>query len=149
MSGGYDAAMTDAVPVRSMKQLFELALRLEPPWRVASSEFDFVRRRVDLRLGFRAGSRFPCPRCERACPAVEFTEGTWRQPDMMAFEAFVTARLPSVRCPEHGDGAVTPSWASDHVSLRDLIRNADADPLDAPPAHRSSARNRPRKSSGR
>ncbi len=25
------------------------------------------------------------------------SRGTWRQPDMMAFEAFVTARLPSVR----------------------------------------------------
>jgi hypothetical protein len=40
-----------------MKQLFELALQLEPPWRVAKSDIDFERRRVDLRLGFRAGSR--------------------------------------------------------------------------------------------
>jgi hypothetical protein len=111
-----------------MKQLFELALQLEPPWRVVSSDFDFARRRVDLRLGFRAGSRFPCPQCGRACQAVEFTEGTWRQPDMMAFEAFIAARLPSVRCPKHGDVALTPSWASDHASLRDLIRDANTDP---------------------
>jgi transposase len=75
-----------------MKQLFELALQLEPPWRVVSSDIDFDRRRVDLSLGFRAGSRFPCPQCGRACPAFEFTEGTWRQPDMVAFEAFVKAR---------------------------------------------------------
>lgn len=121
-----------------MKQLFELALQLEPPWRVVSSDLDFERRRVDLRLGFRAGSRFPCPQCGRACEAVEFTEGTWRQPDMMAFEAFVTARLPSVRCAEHGDVALTPSWASDHVSLRDLIRNGNADQLRDTHAHRSS-----------
>ena len=95
MSGGYHARLlTDGVPVRSMKQLFELALRLEPPWRVVSSDFDFERRRVDVSLGFRARSRFPCPHCGRACQAVEFTEGTWRQPDVMAFEAFVTARLP-------------------------------------------------------
>ncbi|MGA2930186.1 MAG: hypothetical protein ABSG43_30185, partial [Solirubrobacteraceae bacterium] len=87
--------MTDGVPVRSMKHLFELALQLEAPWRVVSSEIDFERRRLDLRLGFRAGSRFPCPHCGRTCQAVEFTEGTWRQPDMIGFEAFVTARLPS------------------------------------------------------
>jgi hypothetical protein len=37
-------SLTDGVPVRSMKQLFELALRLEPPWRVVSSDFDFERR---------------------------------------------------------------------------------------------------------
>ena len=102
---------------------FELALQLEPPWRVVSSDLDFARRRVDLRLGFRAGSRFPCPQCGRACQAIEFTEGTWRQPDMMAFEAFVTARLPSIRCPEHGDVALMPPWASDHVSLQALIRD--------------------------
>lgn len=121
-----------------MKQLFELALQLEPEWRVVSSDLDFARRRVDLRLGFRAGSRFPCPQCGRACEAVEFTEGTWRQPDMMAFEGFVTARLPSVRCPEHGDVALTPSWASDHVSLRDLIRNGNADQLRDTHAHLAS-----------
>ena len=149
MSGRYHGeSLTDGVPVRSMKQLFELALQLEPPWRVVSSDLDFARRRVDLRLGFRAGSRFPCPQCGRACEAVEFTEGTWRQPDMMAFEAFVTARLPSVRCAEHGDVALTPSWASDHVSLRDLIRNGNADQLRDAHAHRSSRRARPPESPG-
>jgi hypothetical protein len=49
----------------------------------------------------------------RACDGVEFTEGTWRQPDVMAFEAFVRARLPSFRRREHGDVALTPCWASD------------------------------------
>jgi hypothetical protein len=139
MLGRYHGrSLTDDVPVRSLKQLFELALQLEPPWRVVSSDFDFERRRVDLRLGFRAGSRFPCPQCGRACQAVEFTEGTWRQPDVMAFEAFVTARLPSIRCPEHGDVALTPSWANDHVSLRDLIRDGNTDQAGGTSADRSS-----------
>ena len=54
-SGGYHArSVTDGIPVRSMKQLFELALQLEPPWRVVSSDIDFERRSVDLRLGSRA-----------------------------------------------------------------------------------------------
>jgi len=148
--GGYHArSLTDGVPVRSMKQLFELALQLEPPWRVVSSDFDFERRRVDLRLGFRTGARFPCPQCGRACPAVEFTEGTWRQPDVMAFEAFVTARLPSIRCPEHGDVALAPSWASDHVSLQGLIRNGNTDQLGGTSAAPISRDAGPPGSSGR
>jgi hypothetical protein len=135
MSGGYHArSLTDGVPVRSMKQLFELALQLEPPWRVVSSDLDFERRRVDVRLGFGAGSRFPCPQCGRGCQAVELAEDTWRQPDMMAFEAFVRARLPSIRCPEHGHVALTPSWASDHVSLRALIQEGNADQFGDRPA---------------
>jgi hypothetical protein len=137
--GGYHArSLTDGVPVRSMKQLFELALQLEPPWRVVSSDFDFARRRVELRLGFRTGARFPCPQCGRACNAVEFTEGTWRQPDVMAFEAFVTVRLPSIRCPEHGDVALAPSWASDHMSLRGMIRDRTTDQLGGTSADPSS-----------
>jgi hypothetical protein len=141
--------LTDGVPVRSMKQMFKLALQLEPPWRVVSSDIDFERQRVDLRLGFRAGSRFPCPQCGRSCQAVEFTEGTWRQPDMMAFEASVTARLPSIRCPEHGDVALTPSWAGDKVSLRALIRDGNTDQLDDASAHPNSRDARPPGSSGR
>jgi len=82
-----------------MKQLSELALQLEAPWRVVISDLDFERRRVDLRLGVRAGSRFPCLQCGRACQAIEFTEGTSRQPDMMAFE------VVSCRSAEHQPGA--------------------------------------------
>ena len=81
--------------------------------------------------------------------AVEVTEGTWRQPDMMAFEAFVTARLPSIRCPEHGDVALTPSWASDHVSLQALIRNGNTGQLGDTSAHVSARHARPPASSGR
>ena len=143
MSGGYLAwSLSDGVPVRSMKQLFELVLQLEPPWRVVSSDFDFARRRVDLRW---VSGRFavPLPAMRARLPAVEFTEGTWRQPDVMAFEAFVMARLPSVRCPEHGDAALTPSWASDHVSFRALVRDGKQDQLGDTSAHPSSRDARP------
>jgi hypothetical protein len=121
--------LTEGAPVRSVKQLFERTLQLEAPWRVLATDFDFERQRVEPRLGFRAGSRFRCPRCERMCEAFDFTEGTWRQPDAMALETFVTAPLPRIRCPEHGDLALTPFWATDHVSVRALIREERAGQL--------------------
>jgi hypothetical protein len=36
------------VEVKDMRQLFELALKIEPPWRVADFQFDWERKRVDL-----------------------------------------------------------------------------------------------------
>jgi hypothetical protein len=60
-----------------------------------------------------------------------------------------TARLPSIRCPEHGDVALTPSWASDHVSLRALIRDGNTDQLGDTSAHPSSRDARPPGRSGR
>jgi hypothetical protein len=47
----------------------------------------------------------------------------------MAFEAFVTGRLPSIRCPGHGDVARAASWASDHVLLQGLIGDGNTDQL--------------------
>ena len=44
-----------------MKQLFELALQREPPWRVVSSDVDFERRGVDLRLGLPGRFALPMP----------------------------------------------------------------------------------------
>ena len=122
-----------------MKQLFELALELQPPWRVLTTDLDFERKRVDLRVGFRARSRFPCPQCERPCEPIDFTQGTWRQPDMVGFEAFVTASLPRIRCPEHGDLPLAPSWATDHVSLHALMREARGEQPAAPGRSRDSA----------
>ena len=44
-------------------ELFQRALGLEPPWEVVEDKFDAEHRRLDLRVDFAKGSRFPCPEC--------------------------------------------------------------------------------------
>lgn len=64
------------------KDLFQLALGLSPPWFVASTEFDADKKRLDIRLDFKAGARFGCPDCKAAdCPVHDTTEKTWRHLD--------------------------------------------------------------------
>ena len=59
--------------------LFQRALGLEDPWEVVDSKFDAERRRLDLRIDFAKGSRFPCPVCGVAGCKVKDTEPhTWR-----------------------------------------------------------------------
>ena len=41
--------------------LFGAALGLEKPWQMVAVEFDVERRRLDLRIDFGKGGRFPCP----------------------------------------------------------------------------------------
>ncbi len=43
--------------------LFQQALGLVEPWEVVDVKFDAERRRLDLRVDFRKGARFPCPEC--------------------------------------------------------------------------------------
>lgn len=42
------------VPMRE-RDLFQLALGITSPWFVASSQFDAVKRRLDIKLDFKAG----------------------------------------------------------------------------------------------
>src|ERR1700737_85405 len=82
--------------------LFQAGLGLSDPWRVTSVEFDAEAKRLDLRVDFAKGARFSCPEGERAGCAVKDTEEkTWRHLDFFQHQAYLTARVPRVICPEH------------------------------------------------
>ncbi|MGO9791872.1 MAG: hypothetical protein ACLP8S_20920 [Solirubrobacteraceae bacterium] len=111
------------VEVKNMRQLFELALQIEPPWRVADFRFDEERKRVDLVLEFPKGSRFPCPECDLECDVLDTADRqTWRQMDVMVYQATATACLPRVRCSEHGVLGIKPAWAREHMGPVTLAR---------------------------
>ncbi len=91
--------------------LFQRALGLEEPWRVVGSEFDVAERRLELRLDFPRGSRFPCPEGDCAeCEVHDTSEKSWRHLDFFQHQAYLVARVPRVRCPEHGVRQVALSW---------------------------------------
>ncbi|MCA1681852.1 MAG: ISL3 family transposase [Actinobacteria bacterium] len=92
--------------------LFTAALGLSAPWRVTRTEFDGTQ--LDLYLDFPRGSRFPCPAkdCPQgACALHDTADKTWRHMDFFQHKAFLHARLPRVRCPEHGVRQIEVSWA--------------------------------------
>jgi transposase len=92
--------------------LFQQALGLQEPWRVVETEFDPERRRLDLRIDFPRGARFPCPKCSReGCEVHDTAEKTWRHLDFFQHEAYLIARVPRVECPEHGVRQVVVPWA--------------------------------------
>jgi transposase len=92
--------------------LFTAALGLSAPWRVTRTEFGGEQ--LDLYLDFPRGARFPCPAkdcAQGACVVHDTADKTWRHLDFFQFKAFLHARLPRVRCPEHGVRQVEVSWA--------------------------------------
>jgi transposase len=94
--------------------LFTLALGLSEPWRVTRSELDVERTQLDLYLGFERGARFACPARDCAhgsCPVHDSVDKTWRHLDFFQHKALLHARLPRVRCPEHGVRQVSVPWA--------------------------------------
>ncbi len=92
--------------------LFQQALGLVAPWHVVDSSFDAAQRRLDLRIDFDVGARFACPECDRAGCAVKDTSlKSWRHLDFFEHQAYLTARVPRVECPEHGVHQVLVPWA--------------------------------------
>lgn len=92
--------------------LFQLALGITSPWFVASSDFDAARKRLDIRVDFKAGSRFTCPDCKAdGCPVHDTADKTWRHLDFFQHQAFLTARVPRVTCKTCGVRQVDVPWA--------------------------------------
>jgi transposase len=94
--------------------LFTAVLGLSRPWRVVRTEFDVEGTQLELYLDFERGARFACPAKDCAqggCPLHDTTDKTWRHLDFFQHKAFLHARLPRVRCPEHGVRQVSVPWA--------------------------------------
>jgi transposase len=92
--------------------LFTAALGLGDPWRVTSVEFDAERKRLDLRVDFARGARFACPECDAPGLKVHDTDAkSWRHMDFFQHQAYLTARVPRVECPQHKVRLVAVPWA--------------------------------------
>jgi transposase len=95
------------------ESLFSVALGIAPPWEVEGIEFSKESKRLDIKIGFQRGALFPCPVCGAPAPAYDTTEKTWRHLNFFQYEAYLTARVPRVRCPnaECGIKQISVPWA--------------------------------------
>ena len=93
------------------EELFSLALGLVPPWLVDHVTFTVEEKRLDLHINFPKGSRFACSVCGEECPVHDTRDHTWRHMDFFQHEAYLHARVPRVKCQEHGVHQISVPWA--------------------------------------
>jgi transposase len=93
--------------------LFATALGIISPWKVDLVDFSKEDKRLDVKISFQRGATFACPVCGTAAPVHDTSEKTWRHLNFFQFEAYLTARVPRVKCPnaEHGVKQVPVPWA--------------------------------------
>ena len=86
------------------ESLFGIALGITPPWEVEGIEFSKEAKRLDIKITFQHGATFDCPVCGTPAPAYDTTDKTWRYLNFFQYEAYLTARVPRVKCPNAGCG---------------------------------------------
>jgi transposase len=92
--------------------LLQLALGLTPPWTVSRADFDAEAHRLDIQIDFAPGSRFACPTCGAAdCPAYDTARKTWRHLNFFQHQAYLSARVPRIRCETCGIKTVNVPWS--------------------------------------
>jgi transposase len=84
------------------ESLFAVALGIASPWEVERIEFSKENKRLDIKIGFSRDATFACPVCGNAVPAYDTKEKTWRHLNFFQYEAYLTARVPRVTCPNAG-----------------------------------------------
>jgi len=93
-------------------ELYRQLLGLDSPWTVARVELDTKKQRVDVWAEHDRPVNWPCPECGSACGLHDHDEErTWRHLDSCQFQTHLHARVPRIRCPDHGVRQVRVPWA--------------------------------------
>lgn len=94
-------------------QVFALGLGLSEPWEIVDQRLDLVHQPSELTIVVEAkrGASYPCPHCGKQCKAHDFKERKWRHLDFFQHHCTITAKVPRVKCPDHGVKLVTVPWA--------------------------------------
>jgi len=87
-----------------IKPFMEALLGLKDPWTLTRIEADLEAGQVDLYVDFLPGSRWNCS-------VHDTVERPWRHMNLFQYKAYVHARVPRVKCPDHGVKQVKVPWS--------------------------------------
>jgi transposase len=93
-------------------ELYQHLLGIVNPWTVSRVALDVAGGRVDVWAEHGKKARFQCPECDKECGLYDHDEErVWRHLDSCQFQTFLHARIPRVRCDEHGVKQARVPWA--------------------------------------
>lgn len=104
------------------RQLCESLLQLEKPWSVSEVKVSHKDQRVDIWLEHEPNALFTCSECGKTCPLHDHAkERIWRHLDAFQFHTYIHARIPRVRCQEHGVRHARVSWAEPNSRFTEIF----------------------------
>ena len=111
-------------------ELYRHLIGLQAPWTVARVTLDIAQRRVDVWMDHDAQAKWSCPECAAHSPLHDHEpERTWRHLDSCQFQTSLHARVPRVRCKEHGVRQARVPWAEPQGRFTSLFERMVIDVL--------------------
>jgi transposase len=111
-------------------ELYEALLGLKNPWRVTKVKLDSAAGRVDVWAEDSPGTKWDCPECKIKASVYDHSEErVWRHLDTCQFGTYIHARMPRVKCSDHGIRQISVSWAEPGSRFTLLYENRVIDAL--------------------
>lgn len=108
--------------------LYERLLGLAPPWRVVDVDLRLQEGEIVVRVEA-CGTQWGCPECGERMHRHDSAVRRWRHLDTCQFKTIIEARVPRVKCPEHGTVTVRVPWAESHGRFTALFERLAIDLL--------------------
>lgn len=104
------------------RQLYETILGLAAPWYVARVEVLREEKEVRVHVDVPEGTGMVCPECGAPSPGYDrAAERRWRHLDTCQYRTVLSARVPRIRCAEHGVRQVRVAWAEERSRFTALF----------------------------
>jgi transposase len=102
------------------RKLYEQILGINSPWHVEQVELKLEAGQILIDV---EGSSEvdACPECGRRCARYDSNERRWRHLDTCQYQTILKARVPRVRCDEHGVRQVRVPWAEERSRFTALF----------------------------
>ena len=97
-----------------MKELYYYLIGLIEPWTVDDVQFQVKSEQVDIWVSYKSNT-CQCGECKESCTIYDHVnERTWRHLDSCGYKTFVHAKIPRIKCSQHGIHQVNIPWAQAH-----------------------------------
>lgn len=93
------------------RDLYAKLLGIVAPWGVEDVVLDMKSKEVVVHVAIVDDDKLKCPECFRACSRHDTRERRWRHLDTMQMKTILVAKVPRVKCDEHGVHQVPVPWA--------------------------------------
>jgi transposase len=94
------------------KKLYEQILGIVSPWHVEQVELKLDQ--GEILINVEGSSEVDvCPECGKRCPRYDSSERRWRHLDTCQYQTILSAKVPRIKCGDHGVRQVRLPWAEE------------------------------------